>query len=189
VPRNTMETETRSSETVQLEHELLICTEASPSAPGFALSPRPGADLVVVDIQRLAGGMLVALVMHLLQRAAPDEEPDRHVALPAWRLQRMTAFADAHLHEKLCIATLARAAGLSTRHFTRAFRQQVGDTPHHWLMMRRIEKARLRLADSDDTLDEIARACGFSAQSHFTRVFRLVTGEPPKRWRQLHKRS
>ena len=101
----------------------------------------------------------------------------------------MIAFADAHLHEKVCIAALACAAGLSTRHFTRAFRQEVGDTPHHWLMNRRIEKAKLRLADSDDTLEQIARTCGFSAQSHFTRVLRLMTGEPPRRWRQLHKRS
>jgi AraC family transcriptional regulator len=139
--------------------------------------------------QLLADGALVALATHLLQRAGAGEKPGRRVAMPAWRLQRVTEFVDAHLHEDLGIATLADAAGLSVRHFTRAFTQQVGETPHRWLMNRRIERAKQRLAHSDDTLEQIARACGFSAQSHFTRVFRLITGEPPKRWQQQHKRS
>jgi AraC family transcriptional regulator len=39
----------------------------------------------------------------------------------------------------------------------------------------------------DQPLTQIARSCGFAAQSHFTRVFRQVTGEPPKRWQQLHR--
>jgi AraC family transcriptional regulator len=139
--------------------------------------------------QLLADGALVALATHLLQRAGAAEKPGRRVAMPAWRLQRVTEFVDAHLHEELGIAALADAAGLSVRHFTRAFSQQVGETPHRWLMNRRIEKAKQRLAHSDDTLEQVARACGFSAQSHFTRVFRLITGEPPKRWQQSHKQS
>jgi AraC family transcriptional regulator len=137
----------------------------------------------------LADGALVALATHLLQRAGAGEKPGRRVAMPAWRLQRVIEFVDAHLHEDLGIAVLADAAGLSVRHFTRAFTQQVGETPHRWLMNRRIDKAKQRLAHSDDTLEQVARACGFNAQSHFTRVFRLITGEPPKRWQQQHKRS
>jgi AraC family transcriptional regulator len=184
-----METDTQLSDAAQLEHDLLAYVEASQRASGYAPYPCPGTDLVVVDIQRLASGISVALVMHLLGHPGSGKELNRQVALAAWRLQRMTAFADAHLHEKLSIAALARAAGFSTRHFTRAFREQMGDTPHHWLMKRRIEKAKLRLTESDDTLEQIATTCGFSAQSHFTRVFRLAVGESPKRWRQLYKES
>jgi AraC family transcriptional regulator len=109
--------------------------------------------------------------------------------MPNWRLQRVIEFADAHLHEDLSIASLADAAGLSVRHFTRAFTLQVGETPHRWLMNRRIEKAKQRLSHSDDSLRHIAQACGFTAQSHFTRVFRTTTGETPGHWQQRHKRS
>ncbi|GAB2891899.1 hypothetical protein GCM10027093_28830 [Paraburkholderia jirisanensis] len=136
----------------------------------------------------LADGALMTLAAHLLQRAGTQAAPERRVALPAWRLKRVTDFVEPHLHEDLGIVALADAAGLSPRHFARAFREQVGDTPHRWLMRRRIEKAKQRLAHSDDTLEQIALACGVSAQSHFTRVFRLTTGEPPKRWQQLHRR-
>jgi AraC family transcriptional regulator len=136
----------------------------------------------------LADGALITLAAHLTQRAGAQEAPEQRVALPAWRLKRVTDFVEAHLHEDLGIVALADAAGLSPRHFARAFREQVGDTPHHWLMMRRIEKAKERLACSDDTLEQIAQACGFSAHSHFTRVFRLATGEPPRRWQQAHRR-
>ncbi|TDY50788.1 AraC family transcriptional regulator [Paraburkholderia rhizosphaerae] len=136
----------------------------------------------------LAEGILMALIAHLLQRAGTTTETDqRRVLIPAWRLQRVTEVADNHLHEKLSIAILAEAAGLSVRHFARAFTQQVGETPHRWLMNLRIEKAKSRLAHSDDTITQIAQACGFSAQSHFTRVFKLMTGETPNQWRQWHK--
>lgn len=187
-PRNTMETDTQVSDVAQLEHELLSFVEVPRDAADHAPSLRHGTDLIVVNVQRFAGGISVALVMHLLRPQLPHKGPGGQVALAAWRLRRMTAFADAHLHEKLSTAALARAAGFSTRHFTRALRQQVGDTPHHWLMKRRIEKAKLLLAESDHTLEHIATTCGFSAQSHFTRVFGLATGESPKRWRQLRKR-
>jgi AraC family transcriptional regulator len=137
----------------------------------------------------LADGALIAVITHLLQRAGADARQQRRIAMPAWRLQRVIEFADAHLHEDLSIASLADAAGLSVRHFARAFTLQVGATPHRWLMKRRIERAKQRLAHSDDSLARIAQACGFAAQSHFTRVFRLMTGETPRQWQLLHKQS
>jgi AraC family transcriptional regulator len=137
----------------------------------------------------LADGALISMIAHLLQRASPSDLPERRVAMPTWRLQRVIEFADAHLHEDLCIASLADAAGLSVRHFARAFHLQVGETPHRWLMGRRIEKAKQRLAHSDDSLARIAQDCGFTAHSHFTRVFRLMTGATPKHWQKSHKKS
>ncbi|WP_460903209.1 helix-turn-helix domain-containing protein [Paraburkholderia jirisanensis] len=137
----------------------------------------------------LADGALISIVAHLLQRAGAGDLPERRVAMPTWRLQRVIEFANAHLHEDLSIASLADAAGLSVRHFARAFNLQVGETPHRWLMCRRIEKAKQRLAHSDDSLARIAQDCGFTAHSHFTRVFRLITGETPKQWQKSHKKS
>jgi AraC family transcriptional regulator len=135
----------------------------------------------------LADGILLALVLHLLQRAQADVVRDGKVILPAWRLRRVTEFVDAHLGERLSVSRLAAAAGLSERHFARAFRQEVGETPHQWIMKRRIERATEWLANSDTPLEQIAAQCGFVAISHFGRMFKVVTGETPRRWQDLHR--
>jgi AraC family transcriptional regulator len=152
-------------------------------------SPRPEVDFVIVDVQTLPSGALLALAVHLLRRAGPRDTPAAQVALSAWRLRRVTDYAQAHLDEALTITMLAAVAGLSPRHFARAFTREVGETPRRWLLKRRIDKAKRCLADSDETLAQIAYACGFAAQSHFSRAFRRMTGESPRRWRQWHKKS
>jgi AraC family transcriptional regulator len=137
----------------------------------------------------LADGILLSLVLHLLQRTQSDPVRDGKVTLPAWRLRRVTEFVDAHLAERLDVSRLAAAAGLSERHFARAFRQEVGETPHQWVMKRRIERATHWLAHSDMPLEQIAAQCGFVAMSHFGRMFKVVTGETPRRWQNLHRGS
>jgi AraC family transcriptional regulator len=150
-------------------------------------SPQQGIDFVIVDIQTLPDGALVALVVHLLNRTG-SQKPHKQVALPAWRLQRVIEYVETHLQENFGVTALAGAAGLSVRHFTRAFSQEVGETPRRWLMNRRIEHAKLHLTNSELTLTQIAHACGLGPLSHFSRAFRRITGESPQRWRQTNKK-
>ncbi|WP_269502243.1 helix-turn-helix transcriptional regulator [Burkholderia sp. IMCC1007] len=135
----------------------------------------------------LADGALTTLVTHLLQLAGAVERPMKHVALPSWRLKRIVDFVEAHLHEEIDLAALSAAAGLSARHFSRAFREEVGETPHRWLMARRTERAMELLRADRLPLAQIADACGFASQSHLSRVFKQITGETPGRWFQSIK--
>jgi AraC family transcriptional regulator len=130
----------------------------------------------------LVDGALTTLVAHLLQRAGAVAGPMKYVALPTWKLKRIVEYVEANLHEEIDIVALSEVAGLSVRHFSRAFTEEVGETPHRWLMTRRTEKAMELLRRNDMPLAQIADACGFASQSHFTRVFKQVTGETPKRW-------
>ncbi|MCP3720982.1 AraC family transcriptional regulator [Paraburkholderia sp. CNPSo 3281] len=130
----------------------------------------------------LVDGAVTTIVAHLLQRAGSLERPEKYVALPPWRLKRIVEYVDSCLHEEIDIVTLAEMAGLSVRHFSRAFKEEVGETPHRWLMAQRAERAMAMLKAGNMPLAEIASACGFASQSHFTRVFRQVTGETPRRW-------
>jgi len=130
----------------------------------------------------LVDGALTTLVSHLLQRAGGTDKPLKFIALPPWRLKRVYEYADAHLHEEIDIVTLADVAGLSVRHFSRAFREEVGETPHRWLMLRRTDRAIQLLAKNQMELAQIAECCGFAGQSHFTKVFKQVTGNTPKKW-------
>ena len=94
---------------------------------------------------------------------------------------RVLAYIQAHLGGSLLLAELAAVAGTSPSHFAKAFRQSVGETPHRYLVRRRIEHAHalLRASAGKTSLGEAAFQAGFSSQSHFTRCFRAVCGLTP----------
>jgi AraC-like DNA-binding protein len=102
-------------------------------------------------------------------------------------LRRVLAHIDAHLGEHIELRELARHAGVSSCHFSRAFRQSMGESPHRHLVKRRIDVAMTALRDTDQALGDIGLAVGFSDQSHFTRVFRAVAGETPYAFRRRHR--
>jgi AraC family transcriptional regulator len=132
----------------------------------------------------LTDGILVSILSQLLIRAGTNLDTNTSVALPQWRLKRVKAFVDSHLGRDLNLDELAEAAGLSRRHFARSFHEQIGETPHRWLMQRRLDRAKELLASTDGSLCEIADICGFSSQSHLTTSLKQATGMTPHRWRQ-----
>lgn len=96
---------------------------------------------------------------------------------------RVCEYIDAHLHDEIMLVDLADTAGWSVRHFSRVFRQSTGQTPHNFIVRRRIDRAKDLLKARSLPLAEIALTCGFADQSHFTTAFRKVTGLTPLRWR------
>lgn len=93
----------------------------------------------------------------------------------------------ADLAEEPAIADVARACGLPTNRFVRAFRQSTGAPPYRWLRRFRVERAKELLFNSALSLAQIAYDCGFSDQSHFTRVFCEATGTAPGAWRRARR--
>jgi AraC family transcriptional regulator len=104
--------------------------------------------------------------------------------LPPARLRRVEEFLMAHLADDIGLDTLAEIAGLSAKHFARAFRQSTGLPPHRWLIERRIERAKALLMEADVNLAEIALTCGFADQSHLTAAFRKSVGATPGSFRR-----
>ena len=78
---------------------------------------------------------------------------------------------------------LAREADLSLFHFARAFRQTVGETPHAYVLQRRVALSRSILATSSYPIAEVARIAGFRSQSHFSERFRQAVGVRPSQFR------
>ncbi len=68
--------------------------------------------------------------------------------------------------------------------FNVAFRNRIGQSPHDYILQRRVERAQGLMLASDKTLAEIADECGLADQSHFTRLFRRFVGESPAAWRR-----
>ncbi len=103
--------------------------------------------------------------------------------LGAYRLRRVIDYIEANLSDDLTIATLAGVADRSLHHFSEAFRQSTGVQPHRYVLMRRIERAKVLLLSTDMPIIQIALEVGFSTHSHFGHAFRDATGVTPLRFR------
>ena len=137
-------------------------------------------------VESLAHLVSVHVRERYLQRR--PEVLDRPPAVLAPHVEtRVLVYIQAHLGGNLPLVDLAAVAGVSTSHFAKAFRQSVGETPHRFIMRRRVEHAQklLRAEGSEINLSEAAFQAGFSSQSHLTRCFRAVCGQTPGEF--LHK--
>ena len=102
---------------------------------------------------------------------------------PARHLLRAKDLADARYFEPLAVADLARAAGLSRAHFSREFRRAFGESPHAYLLTRRLERAADLLRTTDRTIAEICFAVGLQSIGSFTTSFARTYGLSPRAYR------
>ena len=105
---------------------------------------------------------------------------------PARHLLRARDLADARYREPLDVATLARAAHVSPAHFTREFRRAFGETPHRYLLTRRLERAAALLRNTDRSVADICMTVGLSSVGSFTTSFGRLYGMSPTAYRAAH---
>jgi transcriptional regulator GlxA family with amidase domain len=98
-------------------------------------------------------------------------------------LQRVLELMDARYAERLDLATLCEEAHFSRYHFIRTFRSRLYETPHQYLMRRRIDRARELLATTDRSVTDICFEVGFESLGSFSSLFRRVVGWPPSVYR------
>ncbi|HEV7898655.1 MAG TPA: helix-turn-helix transcriptional regulator [Planosporangium sp.] len=103
---------------------------------------------------------------------------------PARYLLRAKDLADRDFARPLDVPALARQACTSPAHFSRAFKRAFGETPHRYLMSRRVERAKALLRDSDLPVTEICLAVGFASLGSFSACFRRLVGESPTAYRR-----
>src|SRR5205809_6479029 len=100
-------------------------------------------------------------------------------APPARHLLRAKDLADARYAEPLDVDDLARAAGLSRAHFNREFRRAFGESPHAYLLTRRLERAAALLRSTDRTVADICFSIGLWSVGSFTTRFPRTYGRSP----------
>lgn len=98
-------------------------------------------------------------------------------------LRRARDLIDREYARPLDVAALARAALMSTAHFSRQFRAAYGETPYGYLMTRRIERAKALLRRGDMSVTEVCAAVGCSSLGSFSTRFTQLTGETPTAYR------
>ncbi len=102
---------------------------------------------------------------------------------PARHLLRAKDLADARYFEALDVDELARAAGLSRAHFSREFRRAFGESPHGYLLTRRLERAAALLRTTDRSVAEICFSIGLRSVGSFTTSFTRTYGMSPTAYR------
>ncbi|HEU4450533.1 MAG TPA: AraC family transcriptional regulator [Gaiellaceae bacterium] len=110
----------------------------------------------------------------------------QHAQPPVRHLLRAKDPVDARYREPLDVSTLARAAHLSRAHFSREFRRTFGESPHQYLLTRRLERAAALLRNTDRTVADICLLVGLRSVGSFTTSFGRVFGLSPTAYRAAH---
>ncbi len=105
--------------------------------------------------------------------------PERH-------LLRAKDLADARYSEALTVADMAAAAGLSKAHFSRTFKREFGETPHAYLLTRRLERASALLRSTDHDVAAICLDVGLTSPGSFATSFKRMFGQTPAAYRAAH---
>ena len=105
---------------------------------------------------------------------------------PARHLLRAKDLIDARYRDPLDVPALARAAHLSPAHFSREFRREFGETPHQYLLTRRLERAAELLRNTGRSVMEICLAVGLRSVGSFTTSFTRIFGLSPTAYRVAH---
>lgn len=110
----------------------------------------------------------------------PKENSDAVYSFRLKTILRLFAYEDP---EHLSIREISEKTGMSISHIHRLFKQELGVTPHHYVMHQRMQHART-LLQSNCPIKDIARRCGFSRTAAFYKAFRAACGMTPGEYRR-----
>ncbi|PPK63623.1 GlxA family transcriptional regulator [Actinokineospora auranticolor] len=183
------------------------CAQLARRHPDIAVDPEPifvrdghvatsagvtaGIDLALALVEDDHGrDVALAIARHLvvfLRRPGDQAQFSAHLAAQvATRqpLRELQSWIAEHPDADLSVPALAGRCGLSPRHFARAFAREVGVAPGRYVDQVRLEAARLRLQDSADSVERVARACGYGSTEAMRRAFQRALSVGPAEYRR-----
>jgi AraC family transcriptional regulator len=124
-----------------------------------------------------------------LLRKQIDSEPSHELRewgerLLAWQARKVRDYIDSHITGPVLVADLCALIDRSKAHFSRSFKRTFGESPHAFVIWRRLELAARHMLQTDASLSDIALRCGFTDQAHLCKHFRQSTGQTPAAWRR-----
>lgn len=123
---------------------------------------------------------MTTMVLHLATHyGQPARKQENSAPLSAVRLRAISEYVSERIAEKISLTDLAHLAGLSASQFSLRFRETTGRTPHQFVTLMRVDRARELLVAGERTPADVAAQTGFADQSHLTRHLRRVFGVTP----------
>ncbi len=126
------------------------------------------------------GQAMLARALQAIDHGAP---PRGRAAISPFKLRRVVDHIETRIDSRITVQELAELAGLSSAHFTRAFRQATGEAPHHFILDRRVARVRELLRDPSLNLATVAARAGFASHAHMSSVFRQRLDMTPAAYR------
>jgi AraC family transcriptional regulator len=128
-----------------------------------------------------------ALLRRQIDPPARQAAPDGRGRLLAWQARKVRDYIDSHIAGPIFVADLCALVHRSKAHFSRCFKCTFGESPHSFVVRRRVELAGQYMLGTHASLSEIALRCGFADHAHLCKHFRQVVGQTPAAWRRAHR--
>jgi AraC-like DNA-binding protein len=128
-----------------------------------------------------------SLLRQQIDPPAASEVPDGRGRLLAWQARKVRDYIDGHIAGPVLVADLCALVQRSEAHFSRSFKCTFGQSPHVFLVRRRVELAAQYMLTTDASLSDIALRCGFTDQAHLCKQFRHAVGWTPAAWRRAQR--
>jgi AraC family transcriptional regulator len=139
--------------------------------------------------KKVEGTILKAasLLRQQISPSAPKEAPNAGGRLLAWQGRKVRDYIDSHIMGPVLVADLSALVQLSDAHFSRLFKRTFGESPHSFVVRRRVELAAQFMLATDSSLSDIALRCGFADHAHLCKHFRQAVGQTPAAWRRARR--
>ena len=128
-----------------------------------------------------------ALLRKQIESEPAQGAPDADGRLLAWQVRRVREYVDRHIKGPVLVTDLCALIDRSEAHFSRSFKRTIGESPHAFVIRRRLELAATYMLQTDASLSDIALQCGFTDQPHLCKHFRQLTGQTPAAWRRARR--
>src|SRR5271168_499480 len=142
------------------------------------------------DQEHTAQGAVLEAASLLRQQIDPPaagEVPDERGRMLAWQVRKVRDYIDSHITGSVLVADLCALIQRSEAHFSRSFKRTFGESPHTFVVRRRVELAAQYMLTTDASLSDIALRCGFTDQAHLCKHFRQAADQTPAAWRRANR--
>jgi AraC family transcriptional regulator len=127
------------------------------------------------------------MAVHLARSHSSRSRPVRILSakpLSGWKMRRVIEYIEDNLEGDLSLQAMAAEVDISPLYLARAFKSAVGQSPHQYVLARRIERAKELLRNTDLAVVDVALSSGFSSQSHLSHWFIRQVGVSPAAYRR-----
>ncbi|MDJ0600636.1 MAG: AraC family transcriptional regulator [Crocosphaera sp.] len=183
---------TKFAKFAQTELGILLSTQQLKDLPQFldeditqsgiqlleALQSEMGSQVMFESFAR------IFLTKLILKYGLQTEEYNFSKSFTAQQYKQVLDYIAINYGNNILLEDMVTQADLSPSHFSRLFKQTIGQSPYQFLMSYRIEQAKKMLDNPNALMIDIAMDCGFSDQAHFSRVFKKIEGVTPKKYRK-----